>query len=165
MTKEQPVELFMPPNMLKTKVGGTITGLDTAAIKRAEQAMEVLKIEFSDWIAKDIARLAEACEAFAADSRAARAEDLFRASHDLKGQAATFEFPLISRVASSLCKLLDALKSPETLPLPLLNAHVDAIHVIHRDKIKDISNLTALTLAEELEKRVIKTLAHASKND
>ena len=87
---------------------------------------------------------------------------MFRASHDLKGQATTFEFPLIARVASSLCKLLDAQKSPEAIPLTLVDAHVNAIHVIHRDKIKDISNLTALTLAEALETKVIKALAHAS---
>ena len=36
MAREQPIELFMPPNMLKAKVGGgTFSGLDMAAIKRA----------------------------------------------------------------------------------------------------------------------------------
>ena len=162
MSKEQPIELFMPPNMLKAKVGGTFAGLDMAAVKRAEQAMETLKVEFSDWIAKDISRLGEVYAAFLADRGAARAGDLFRASHDLKGQATTFEYPLIARVASSLCKLLDELEPSEAVPLPLVEAHVDAIHVIHRDKIKDISDLTALTLAEELEAKVIKALAHAS---
>ena len=162
MSKEQPIELFMPPNILKAKVGGTVAGLDMAAVKRAEQAMEGLKVEFSDWIAKDITQLAKSYNAFITDKNGDRADDLFRASHDLKGQATTFEFPLIARVASSLCKLLDAQKSPEAIPLTLVDAHVNAIHVIHRDKIKDISNLTALTLAEALETKVIKALAHAS---
>ena len=41
MAREQPIELFMPPNMLKAKVGGGgFSGLDMAAIKRAEAAME-----------------------------------------------------------------------------------------------------------------------------
>ena len=162
MSKEQPNELFMPPNMLKAKIGGTVQGLDLAAIRRAEQAMETLKVEFSDWIAKDIARLGQAYDAFAADRSEARAGDLFRAGHDLKGQATTFEYPLIARVASSLSKLMDELGSHDRIPLTLVQAHVDAIQVIHRDKIKDISDLTALTLAEELEKKVIKALAHAS---
>ena len=162
MSKEQPTELFMPPNMLKAKVGGTIQGLDMAAVKRAEQAMETLKVEFSDWMAKDLVRLGEAYDAFAADRSAARAGDLFRAGHDLKGQATTFEYPLIARVASSLSKLIDELGSPDKIPLALVQAHVEAIQAIHRDKIKDISDLTALTLVEELEARVIKTLARAS---
>jgi chemotaxis protein histidine kinase CheA len=162
MSKEQPIELFMPPNILKSKVGGTAASLNMAAVKRAEQAMEELKVEFTDWITKDITRLCEVYDAFIADKNAARAGDLFRASHDLKGQATTFGYPLIARVASSLSKLIDELGSPDKIPLPLVGAHVDAIRVIFRDKIKDISDRTALTLVEELEARVIKTLARAS---
>ena len=40
MTKAHPIELFMPPNMLKAKVGGSIAGLDMSAVKRAEAAMD-----------------------------------------------------------------------------------------------------------------------------
>lgn len=163
MPKGPPTELFMPPNLLKAKVGGTIAGLDTAAVKRAEAAMENLKAKFSDWIADDIARFGKAYDAFLATKDHSRCSNLFRASHDLKGQAATFEFPLVARVASSLCKLIDTLGSHDKVPLPLVEAHVDAIRVIYRDRIKDVSNLTALTLVEELEKRVTKALAHASR--
>ena len=35
MSRQQPIELFMPPNMLKAKVGGSFVGLDMAAINRA----------------------------------------------------------------------------------------------------------------------------------
>ena len=38
--KREPIELFMPPNMLKAKAGSGPGGLDMAAVKRAEQAME-----------------------------------------------------------------------------------------------------------------------------
>jgi chemotaxis protein histidine kinase CheA len=162
MAREEPIEVFMPPNMLKAKLGGTIAGLDMAAIKRAEAAMETLKVEFSDWIAKDIERLGDTYDTFVAAKDAANGGDLFRAAHDLKGQATTFEYPLIARVASSLCKLIDATDLHHAIPLPLVEAHVDAIRVIHRDKIKDISNLTALVLVEELERRVTKSLARAS---
>ena len=55
MAREQPIELFMPPNMLKAKVGGgTFSGLDMAAMKRAEAAMEGIKSEFSAWAASDL---------------------------------------------------------------------------------------------------------------
>jgi len=165
MTKESPIEVFMPPNILKTKVGGTIAGLDMAAIKRAEAAMETLKVEFTDWIAKDIARLGEVRDAFAAAKAQGTGDDLFRASHDLKGQAATFEYPLIARVASSLCKLFDELKSHDAIPHAIVDAHVDAIRVIFREKIKDISNHTALALVEALEARVREAVERASHKD
>src|SRR5437868_6377140 len=68
MARQQPIELFMPPNMLKAKVGHGGPGLD--------------------------------------------------------------------------------------LPLGLVDAHVSAIHVIHRDKVMDGSNKMALALTAELENQV-----------
>jgi len=157
-------EFIQPPNLLKAKLGGGDGfALDAAAIKRAEQAMVTLKQEFSDWIAQDIAHLASAFARFVAGRSMETAEALFRAAHDLKGQATTFEYPLVARVAASLSKLMDELPARDEAPLPLVAAHVDAIHVIHRDKIKDISNLTALTLVEELEARTRKALARTSR--
>ena len=162
MSKEQRADIFMPPNMLKAKVGGTISGLDMAAVKRAETAMDTLKIEFTDWIAVDIKHLCETYDAYAAAKDANTAGDLFRASHDLKGQATTFEYPLVARVASSLSKLMDELQSPDKIPLTLVQAHVEAIRVIFRDKIKDASSRTALILVEELETRTRHTLERAA---
>ena len=66
MSRQQPIELFMPPNMLKAKVGGTFVGLDMAAVNRAEAAMEELKSEFANWAQDDVRRLVAARDAFAA---------------------------------------------------------------------------------------------------
>jgi len=162
MRKQHPIELFMPPNMLKAKVGGTHGGLDTAALMRAEAAMETLKTEFDDWFASDVARLSECRNAFAAGKNAATRMDLLRASHDIKGQAETFEYPLVSQVAASLCRLIDALPSPATIPLLLIDAHVTAIRIIFRDKIKDTTNPMALELLRELDARVAETVEPAA---
>jgi len=43
MARKQPIELFMPPNMLKAKVGGGSGGLDLAAISRAEAATRAIR--------------------------------------------------------------------------------------------------------------------------
>lgn len=147
----------MPPNMLKAKVGGSIGGLDMAAIKRAEAAVETLKSDFADWVGDDVERLSAARDRFAAHKDAAARDELFRAGHDIKGQATTFEFPLIARVASSLCKLMDAMTAPNDVPLHLIDAHVGVIRIIFRDGIKDSSNRMAIELAEELEARVVES--------
>jgi chemotaxis protein histidine kinase CheA len=162
MSNDNDVQIIAPANTLKAKLGTAACSLDPEAIMRAETAMTKLKVEFSDWIVKDIAHLIEACAAFVAERTTEKAGILFRAAHDLKGQAATFDYPLIARVAGSLAKLIDELPTREAAPQPLVEAHVEAIRVIHRDKIKDASDLTALTLAEELEARVRMTLARAS---
>jgi len=152
--QQQPVEIFTPPNTLKAKVGGGggPATIDMSAVKRAEQALQTLKTEFGDWIAADVQNLVKSRDAFLADAGAERQGDLYRASHDLRGQARTFEFPLVERVAASLCRLLDAPGASKALPL--VDAHVGAIRVIVRDNIKDRTNEMASTLAKELEVRV-----------
>lgn len=163
MPRDQPIELFMPPNILKAKVGGTIRGgLDVAAIMRAEAAMESLKSDFVEWVGADVQKLCEARDRFNTRKDAAAHDALLRASHDIKGQAATFEFPLVARVATSLCRLIETLRSPEAVPPILIDAHVTAIRIIVRDNIKDSGNRMALELVEELEARVIETTALAA---
>ena len=162
MTKEHPIELFMPPNMLKAKVGGGIGGLDMAAIKRAEAAVESLKADFTEWVSDDVAHLCRCRDRFAKMRDAEARDEMFRACHDIKGQAASFDYPLVARVAASLCKLIDAARTPEALPLNLVDAHVTAIRIIFRDRIKDATDRMATELAEELEARVLETVGPAA---
>ena len=159
MAREQPIELFMPPNMLKAKVGGgTFSGLDIAAIKRAETAMETIKSEFSAWAAADVEKLMAARARFGQTPDAPSRAALLRAAHDMKGRAATFNYPMIARVAGSLSKLIGELPAERDLPLGLVDAHVTAIHVIYRDKVMDETNKIAVVLSQELEARVAETL-------
>jgi chemotaxis protein histidine kinase CheA len=159
VSKEHPIELFMPPNMLKAKVGSSIGGVDMAAMKRAEAAVDVLKVEFVEWVGQDVDRLIACRDGFAKAPDKTTCNALFRAGLDIKGQATTFEFPLVARVASSLCKLIEAAKGPEAVPLGLVDAHVAAIRIIFRDKIKDTANKMASELAAELEARVTEAQA------
>jgi chemotaxis protein histidine kinase CheA len=157
MAEQDEVEVFMPPNVLKAKVGN-FTGVDMAAIKRAETAMDQLKGNFAEWAKDDVRRLAEAREGYAQKPDAASRAALLRAAHDMKGQAATFDFPLIARVAGSLANLIHDLPEGKDLSLTLVDAHVGAIQVIHRENIRDMSNPVAVTLAKELEARVAEIL-------
>jgi len=159
MASEQPIELFMPPNMLKAKVGGgTFSGLDMAAIKRAETAMETIKSEFSAWAAADVEKLMAARARFGQTPDAPSRAALLRAAHDMKGQAATFNYPMIARVAGSLSKLIGELPTERDLPLGLVDAHVTASHVIYRDKVMVETNKIAVVLSQELEERVVEAL-------
>ncbi|MBL6939106.1 MAG: Hpt domain-containing protein [Alphaproteobacteria bacterium] len=149
----------MPPNILKAKVGSVAGGIDMGAIKRAEAAMETLKAEFNDWLADDIARLAMIRGGFANTPTKAMRSELFRAAHDLKGQADTYGYPMVARVASSLANLLDEANVNPVIPLALVDAHVAAIQVAFRDKVNVANDAVAAALAKELEARVIEELA------
>ena len=158
MARQQPIELFMPPNMLKAKVGNGGPGIDMAAIKRAEAAMEEIKGEFAQWAAADVEKLVAARARFAKTPDLASRKALLRAAHDMKGQAATFNYPLIARVSGSLSKLIGELPETKPLPLGLVDAHVNAVHVIYRDKVMDESNTVAMALTLELETQVAAAL-------
>lgn len=154
MKKEQPIEFFTPPNTLKAKVGSAIGGIDVNAIKRAEEAIEALKSEFGTWINDDVNRLVAMRDAHREAPGEETHGDFYRAAHDLKGQGETFEFPLVSRIAASLCHLLDGTAPGVALPHRLVDAHVDAIRVAVRDQVKDASTRVATALAIELEMQV-----------
>ncbi|MBA2589862.1 MAG: Hpt domain-containing protein, partial [Alphaproteobacteria bacterium] len=79
---------------------------------------------------------------------------LLRRAHDIKGQAPTFDFPLIARVASSLARMIGELPSTTALPLSLIDAHVNAIQVIHKQNLKDTNDKIAQALCKELDARV-----------
>jgi HPt (histidine-containing phosphotransfer) domain-containing protein len=163
MARKQPIELFMPPNMLKAKVGGGPGGPDMAAMKRAEDAMAALESEFGDWIATDVMALTDARQLYSEKPDAASRDALLRTAHDIKGQAPTFNYPLIARVAASLSRMIGELPADAAIPLNLVDAHVNAIMVIHKNRMQDTSDRTAQTLIAELDARVDDVLARVSK--
>jgi chemotaxis protein histidine kinase CheA len=163
MARKEPIELFMPPNMLKAKVGGGKGGPDLAAMERAEAAMEELKSEFSDWIAEDVKKLTAARARYAATPDTEARANLLRAAHDIKGQAPTYNYPLIARVAASLSRMIGELPASAAVPLPLVDAHVSAIQVIHKMGLKNTNDKTALALCVELDARVNEVLAVGTK--
>lgn len=154
MARKQPIEIFMPPNVIKAKVGGGGRGLDLDAIQRAEMAIEKLSESFGDWIASDVDRLVAARTDYENSPSDATFGALYRVAHDLKGQGKTFNFSLMARVASSLCALTETSKDGRGLPVALIDGHIDAIKVILRMKLRDPNDRTATVLAAELEAKV-----------
>ncbi len=162
MVNKQPIEFFMPPNMLKAKVGGGLGGVDMAAMQRAELAIDELKGEFAGWIAADVTKLTDARARYSQSQDDPARDVLWRAAHDIKGQAPTFNYPLIARVAASLSRLIAELPAGATIPMALLDAHVDAIQVIHKLAIQDTNDKTAQALCAELDYRVDEVLQAAN---
>ena len=161
MANKRPIEIFMPPNVLKAKMGNG--SLDLSAVERAEQALEGLKGEFAGWMSKDVGKLVEAGAAYAKQRDVETLCNIYRAAHDLKGHGTTFGFPLISRIATSLCTLTDDTVYGLPLPPNLIEAHIDAIQLIVRDDVRDPSDQKATELATELEEQVAEFLGkHAA---
>ena len=107
--------------------------------------------------------LTDARARYAATSNAEARNALLRTAHDIKGQAPTFNYPLIARVAASLSRLIGELPPSTAIPLTLVDAHVNAILVIHKHKMQDTNDRTAQALCAELDARVDDVLAKAAK--
>lgn len=127
------------------------SGLEADAVKRAEQALDELSVNFDDWAEEEVERLLSARDCIVEHGYHGEfAEEIFRACHDLKGESQTFGYPLVARLAASLCVLLDVARNVASPPLELINHHVDAIWVIVRDRVKGEDNTTAITLFNDL---------------
>jgi chemotaxis protein histidine kinase CheA len=103
----------------------------------AEKALAGLSGEFQDWMAIECDRLAAAHAAvlkqgFTTDT----SEELFRAAHDIKGDAATFGFPTAGAAAESLCRIIEHAPDLERVPAELIAHHINAIQAIVRENAR-----------------------------
>ncbi|MEA2941396.1 MAG: hypothetical protein QOD09_1925 [Bradyrhizobium sp.] len=103
-------------------------------VARAEQALAGLSGEFKDWMAIECDRLAAAHAAILKDGFSTEtSEELFRAAHDIKGDAATFGFPTAGAAAESLCRIIEHAPHLERVPAELIAHHINAIQAIVRE--------------------------------
>ena len=125
-------------------------GIDFEAIERAEAALAELSSEFDSWMDMEVARLVaardQAALAFTTPVRAL----VYSASHDIKGEAATFGYPIVGQIADSLCGLLDGITELDRVPVSLVLQHVDAIRAIVREVAKGDHHPVAVALRDRL---------------
>ena len=129
--------------------------LSPDALAKAEAALKALSSNFGQWLNDEIAKLEAARGVIARDGvTVENADQLFVQAHDLKGLGGTYEYPLITRISGSLCKLMAEKATRTEAPMALVDAHIDAIKAVVRDTIRDPEHPTGVALATELERRV-----------
>ena len=148
-------QVIRPPNTLRMKVGGGFGAIDAKAIAKAEEALAAMSSQFGQWLQDEIIKMDQA----QADIRAqgytsATAEALYFRAHDLKGLGTTYQYPLVTRLAASLCRMMDDPEKRMRAPMLLVDAHIDAIRAVVRDGIQTDEHPTGRVLAETLEARV-----------
>ena len=103
-------------------------------VARAEQALAGLSGEFKTWMRIECDRLSAAHAALVRDGVTGPGRDeLFRAAHDIKGDAATFGFPSAAAAAESLCRIVEHAPSFDLVPADLIRHHIEAIQAIVRE--------------------------------
>ncbi len=148
-------QVIQPTNTLRMKVGGGFGGIDANAIAKAEEALKAMSSQLGQWLQDEIVKLEQAQTAIREKGYTTEtAEALYFRAHDLKGLGTTYQYPLVTRLAGSLCKMMDDPVKRLAAPPLLLDAHIDAIRAVVRDEIKTDDHPIGRTLAETLEARV-----------
>jgi chemotaxis protein histidine kinase CheA len=126
-------EVITPPHNLRKAVS-PVADVNDDPVARAEAALAQLSDEFADWMHAECERLEAARQDVKRAGFTEKTHDaLFRAAHDIKGEAATFGYPAIGTVAHCLCRLLEHTPDMTHIPLALVEQHVDAIRAIARE--------------------------------
>lgn len=155
MSQQNQGQVIQVPNTLRLKVGGRLGGIDPSAIAKAEAALKSLSGNFAQWLQDEVVKLETSRQRVKTEGLTPETmEQLYLRAHDLKGLGATYEFPLITRIAASLCKLIDDKEKREKAPMVLIDGHIDAIKAAVRDSIKTDDHPVGKVLVEELERRV-----------
>ncbi|MEL7481327.1 MAG: Hpt domain-containing protein [Pseudomonadota bacterium] len=123
---------------------------------RAEQAIEALSEDRAMWIETDLGRLQEAWQKVQTDVH--EIGRLVLVAHDLKGMATLYGYPTVSRLADSLCTLIETRADPADFPL--INLHVEACRAaVNKGQEPTQSEAISQSVCVALESQVARVLA------
>jgi len=144
-------QVISQPNPLRKVVRYAEENEVDDPVARAEKALAGLSGEFDDWMRIECDRLSNAHAAMQRDGlNAENREELFRAAHDIKGDAATFSYPTAAAAAESLCRIIEHAPDLAQVPGDLILHHVNAIQAIYREQ----SRIEAVGMADELSRKL-----------
>jgi hypothetical protein len=124
-------------------------------VARAEAALKALAGQFARWMQDEIDKLEAARALVGTEGLTGEAgETLYMHAHDLKGLGGTYEFPIVTRMAGSLCALLDGPSGRPGASLALIDAHIDAIKAAVQADIRDEEHPAGRDMVLSLEERV-----------
>jgi HPt (histidine-containing phosphotransfer) domain-containing protein len=175
MAKEKPAEIkvkafgthyvITQPNPLR-KVLRRVDERDLDdPVARAEEALAGLSGEFKDWMLVEADRLTAAHAAIVQNGfNEKAAEELFRAAHDIKGDAATFGYPSAAVAAESLCRIIEHAPELEKVPPELIKHHINAIQAIVHNHTRLDSTKVATVLGRKLRGVADEYLMHVNRD-
>jgi len=132
-----------------------VQGINADVVARAEAALKSLAAQFSRWLQDEIDKLDAARAAVSLEGLSGPAgEALYTRAHDLKGLGGTYEFPIVTRAAGSLCRVIDTEQARAAAPLSLIDSHINAIKSMIRDGIKTEDHPIGQAMVLSLEDQV-----------
>lgn len=130
-------------------------------VAQAETAVESLSDEFEGWMRDDLEKLRAAWKvALEPGSAADEYRAVYTCAHNIRGAAASYGYPAVSRLCGSLCTLLSGTRPGENSAL--INLHIEACRAaVAAGPQGEGSESVADAVCEALERRVAEKVAAA----
>lgn len=132
-----------------------LTDEERQAIARAEAVIAGLAGEYLVAAEADLAQLKAASVRLASDpaGRVSHLDRLFQISHDMKGQGATFGYPLVTAIGNRLCRFIEKRReSLDNAGVAVVLRHVEALERVIGERMKEPAMPAAEALLESLER-------------
>lgn len=154
---------FKIPRNLKNKISTGATGQDEPAfdpdlLKAAEDKIQDMASDYADWVTQSIEELVQAHHRALEDLEDAGPHMVTIAdiAHELRGQGGIFGYPLMTQFGKSLFEITNGNPTVTAPLLDLINAHIDLIKVVVKQKVKgdggDVGKQLMTSLAQAKKK-------------
>jgi chemotaxis protein histidine kinase CheA len=156
-------EAIEPPDFMKSvMVKGRGPDID-AIQKRADQALRALEDDYLAQADKDLRGIEAALSGLAAngEGRERGLRAVHRIAHDMRGQAGTFGYDLVTVIGSSLCSYLEEAEDLDTVRLQAVQIHVDSMRAVLKGRITGQGGKLGRELLTGMQALVAKTLGKA----
>ena len=127
------VEIIKPSTRLRDKVAaGGNAQFNSRAIERTEKAVAANGKDYTAKVRKDVENLREMVRnaAQGGDATAEQMKEIAMIAREIKGQAATFNFPLLTKFGDGLFNFTDNMTELNDKRVAVILAHVDAMSVV-----------------------------------
>lgn len=139
MADKKAPRIIRVPSSLDRKVSkGGPGAVNKQSLAQAEQVIEDLADDYVDWAKEDLAKLEHAFNGLKDGSLSTEdgLKEVFEVAHDMKGQGGSFDFPLMTAVGDSLCRLTDTLEKVGSRELEGIQLHITTMKLIIASNMK-----------------------------
>lgn len=151
-------EVVERPNELAKKIPKAGGKSPEKAFKEAENIVRMMADEYIEKLAVDIDQMKLLARSYRGDPSDDNLNNLFRLVHNMRGQGATFGFPLITEIGRTFCRYVRERPEDVRVKPALVDQHLKALQVVYEQSIKgsgdEISQAVIRALAEVVEKEI-----------
>ena len=161
MSAKNQYQVINPPNTLQAKVPKTGGPRMDEMVADAEAALREINGNYEALVRDDVRRIDDAISRAERFPLAASKEmhAIAFISHDIKGQAATLGYPLLTAIAQSLYRFVESDKSPAPKRLDVVEAHARALETVVAHRIRGDGGENGRKLLDALDAAVETALA------